>query len=643
VDVGEFLTEAGLGGDPAALALQPFAELGHQRRGACLSRRQALSRSHAADLGLDPVELGDPAQPLGGDLRSITVEDFLQLPAGMCPAVRNRDRRAARARGARQPIVAGIAVQLQDAVEALQDLLRVHAGAARAVSKDHAGRVIAAPAPIISGQRPEEASLRPASAGLQNRRRRFVHEELARALQVLGEPVDHRGKVEGRRADPIGERAALKVDPGTREDLALAIERQMVGELGDEHMRNRALGRQPTLDQEGRGWRLGDPFGAGTAGILGSNRHEDAELGRHDVQPLAAVLADPVHRAAAAGTLQAGRLDHLLDPGEALRQIAPIATGDLGSPRTGRGRGVFILLGLCLGDGSFQIFEGQLPLVLTQFLGPFAMHDLVQLGDEVLEAFVGFPECIALAQHGQNSVTLVFRNGRQVEGWGAGHGGIILRSCLRRAGFSRPESLCHSGGARLQRPHSPPVQPGEQRFELGAVQGHRTIPDRGPGEGALLQPFVGHDETAAVPEQDLHPICALRSEDEDRPGERIFGQGRLHQGCQAIMPLAEVYRLRRHQDADPLGRHQHVGASRARTIAAIRSADVSGDSSIRVVPLTIRITCWGFASEGSGVSVGSQMTRGAKAGSPSSAAGRTSCPCFARRRQAESWFGRMPY
>ena len=108
----------------------------------------------------------------------------------MCPAVRNRDRRAALARGARQPIVAGIAVQLQDAVEALQDLLRVHAGAARAVSEDHAGRVIAAPAPIISGQRPEEASLRPASPGLQNRRRRFVHEEFARALQVLGEPVD---------------------------------------------------------------------------------------------------------------------------------------------------------------------------------------------------------------------------------------------------------------------------------------------------------------------------------------------------------------------------------------------------------------------------------------------------------------------
>lgn len=38
VDVGAFLAEAGLGGDPATLELQPFAELGHQRRRAYLSR-----------------------------------------------------------------------------------------------------------------------------------------------------------------------------------------------------------------------------------------------------------------------------------------------------------------------------------------------------------------------------------------------------------------------------------------------------------------------------------------------------------------------------------------------------------------------------------------------------------------------------
>ncbi len=157
-------------------------------------------------------------------------------------------------------------------------------------------------------------------------------------------------------------------------------------------------------------------------------------------------------------------------------------------------------LRLGLGDGSFQVLEDQLPLVLAQLLGLLAMHGLVQLGDEMLEALVGFPECIALAQHGQNSFTLVFRNGRQVEGWGAGHGGIIPCSRPRQAGFPAPESFCHSWAAHLQRPHPPPVQPGKQCLELRAIQGHRPIPDRGLGEGALLQPLVSHDETAAVPE-----------------------------------------------------------------------------------------------------------------------------------------------
>ena len=47
------------------------------------------------------------------------------------------------------------------------------------------------------------------------------------------------------------------------------------------------------------------------------------------------------------------------------------------------------------------------------------MHGLVQLGDEMLQAFVGLPKRIPLAQHCQNSVTLVFWNGRKVDGRGA--------------------------------------------------------------------------------------------------------------------------------------------------------------------------------------------------------------------------------
>lgn len=86
--------------------------------------------------------------------------------------------------------------------------------------------------------------------------------------------------------------------------------------------------------------------------------------------------------------------------GEFFRQIALVVPDGLGSPRTGRGRGVLILLRLDFGDGSFQVFEGQLPLVLAEPLELRTMYDLVQLGNETLEALVGFHECIALTPYG---------------------------------------------------------------------------------------------------------------------------------------------------------------------------------------------------------------------------------------------------
>ena len=45
-----------------------------------------------------------------------------------------------------------------------------------------------------------------------------------------------------------------------------------------------------------------------------------------------------------------------------------------------------ILLLLDLGDGRLEIFEGKLPVVLVEPLGPLAVHDMVQLGDQVFEA-----------------------------------------------------------------------------------------------------------------------------------------------------------------------------------------------------------------------------------------------------------------
>lgn len=131
---------------------------------------------------------------------------------------------------------------------------------------------------------------------------------------MLCQPIHHRTEVERRRAHPIGQRAAVEIDAGTGEDLALTIQWQMIRELADEDMRNRSFGRQTALDQMGWGWSLGDTFGTGTAGIFRPDRYDDAELRWNDIQPLGAILSDPVHFAAPARTIQAFGFDHLLNP-----------------------------------------------------------------------------------------------------------------------------------------------------------------------------------------------------------------------------------------------------------------------------------------------------------------------------------------
>ena len=62
-------------------------------------------RRAAADIGIDGIELGDPAQALGRDLRAAAVVDLAQFSPTMRPTVRKLQRRAALAAPAGQPVV----------------------------------------------------------------------------------------------------------------------------------------------------------------------------------------------------------------------------------------------------------------------------------------------------------------------------------------------------------------------------------------------------------------------------------------------------------------------------------------------------------------------------------------------------------
>ena len=110
------------------------------------------------------------------------------------------------------------------------------------------------------------------------------------------------GLQQGRAlADPVCQRGAIQIEPLTVEDLALAVERQVVGILADQDMGEEARPRATALDRA-RGQRgLHEAFAA-RAGQPGADDpvHDEApgdvfQLFRH-------IFPDPAQAAAAIGT-----------------------------------------------------------------------------------------------------------------------------------------------------------------------------------------------------------------------------------------------------------------------------------------------------------------------------------------------------
>ena len=95
-------------------------------------------------------------------------------------------------------------------------------------------------------------------------------------------------------AHPVAERGAVELDPLAGEDLRLAVERQEIGVLGHQHVRQQRLGRHPAGDRPLRGRGLHHRLLAGPAAVARAADHLHPQLGRDDVEHLARVLADHV-------------------------------------------------------------------------------------------------------------------------------------------------------------------------------------------------------------------------------------------------------------------------------------------------------------------------------------------------------------
>ena len=181
------------------------------------------------------------------------------------------------------------------------------------------------------------------------------------------------------------------------ENLGLAVKRQMLGILGHDHLGDQRLGRQPGLDQVRRRRGLGHAGASLRAGITRPDGDDHPKLGRRDVEPLAAILADLDHGPAAAGASDAWRFDYLLDAWQLLGQGAGAALrvfdiGLMGCP----GSASDGFLDFC--DRDLDVLEGQLLLIRIELLRSRPKPRPAQLVHQVLKPRIGFFEKGVLAR-----------------------------------------------------------------------------------------------------------------------------------------------------------------------------------------------------------------------------------------------------
>jgi hypothetical protein len=191
-------------------------------------------------------------------------------------------------------------------------------------------------------------------------------------------------KLRGGIAHPERKHRALDVDALRQQHLGLPIERQMPGIFGDQHIGDHRLGRQPALDQPLRRRRLNHAIRAGPAGIFGTMCDDHAELRRHDVEPLRRLLADHMHRRAAAGAVGIFGRNRHVDVRQMGRKRATIGAA-LVSALACACRILLVLSRLVPGKGLLDVLDRQQQLLRIELLRAAAELRALQLPQEVAQ------------------------------------------------------------------------------------------------------------------------------------------------------------------------------------------------------------------------------------------------------------------
>ena len=297
---------------------KPDLQVVEDRGRMCLAKFDPYIWRRASGLFLDGIELRDPADGLfcdGGTLRAVDVDE---LAPDMGHAGDLADRS-----GPIEILEPGIAVGVHPAAEASEVILGVLTFPISREPIPGGGRGRAIPGAFVAGIGPEPCRLGLSRAGGEHADRRVVGEDRLGRQDMTPDGIGEGFQQGGGLADPVGQCRAIQIEAFAVEDLALAVERQVVGILADQDMgQETRAGAAPLYGPRGqRG--LDEAFAAGA----GQARPHDAvhEEAPGDVfQFFRDFFPDPAQAPAAIGTGLRARGQFDLHPRDVVRDRAAL-------------------------------------------------------------------------------------------------------------------------------------------------------------------------------------------------------------------------------------------------------------------------------------------------------------------------------
>lgn len=166
-------------------------------------------------------------------------------------------------------------------------------------------------APVVAHVDPQACCLGLAIPRRKHRHGRVVRMDLAGLKHVALQRVDKGAHQGPARTNPARHRGTVKLDAVTRVDGGLAVQWLMVGELGNEYVRQQAWSGAAAFDGAARRWRLHDVIAAGAC-LLAAYMPNYLEGRIDELELLGYILAQWLEFATARGAGLVRRLDDIV-------------------------------------------------------------------------------------------------------------------------------------------------------------------------------------------------------------------------------------------------------------------------------------------------------------------------------------------